>query len=201
MNPRTTAAGAQACHQLPLSAPLSRSPFPRAWLPQASVARTRGPRRLQRRVCLRCAALGLYVHVTRAPPQHPALTILPPGEHPPPTACLPHNRRSAPWNLPTPACRCVSDAVGGSHVGPTWRSACPGSTGHAPTTACTVQTSQGAGCWPGPHGVVSPGQHSGQRTGSSAVAAAAPTHHSWAHSWGFRMPEAGAEGPGGQSPE
>lgn len=89
---------------------------------------------------------------------------------------------------------------GGSHVGLTWTSAWPRSTGHAPATARNTQKSQQAGCWPGPHSVVSPRQHSGQRTRLNCCGGRASEHNAWAESWCCRMPEAGAGGLASRAP-
>lgn len=88
----------------------------------------------------------------------------------------------------------------GSHVGLTWTSAWPRSTGHAPATARNTQKSQQAGCRPGPQSVVSLRQHSGQRTRLNCCGGRASEHNAWAESWCCRMPEAGAEGLASRAP-
>lgn len=201
VNPCTTVAGARACHQLPLSALLSRSPFSRAWLPRTSVARTRGPCRPQCHVCLRCATLGLYVHVTRAPPQHPALTILPPREHPPPTACLPHNWKSAPWNLPTPARLCMSDAVGWEPRRPHLEECVPrehGTRSHHSPYRPDVSGSR-VSARTTPRGLPWAALRAENRL--KCCGGSGSQTQQWAKSRSFGMPDAGAEGPGRQSPE
>lgn len=89
---------------------------------------------------------------------------------------------------------------GGSHVALTWTSAWPRSTGHAPATARNAQKSQQARCQPGPHSVVSPRQHSGQRARLNCCGGGASEHNAWAESWCCRMPEAGAEGLASRAP-